>query len=354
MPDAAGDIPANDINSISHARLDGTYTVTNVEPGDYIVLAILPGYLSPIQQVFDAGALRGETDTEANRAKRLGRFHHITVESGKTTAYDIALDRAAAISGTVLYDDGTPAMSVALRLEPVAPTKADKDAEKLPGASMRVVGQTTFANQNFSTDDRGHYRIASLPPGTYRISAMVRAGLARDYTDTSYLGSSQLELTALRAYAGNTVHRADATAIDLKAGDEVRDVDITIPLHDLHRVRGTITAADGRSINSAAVTLTDAADPASAFANAPASDGTFEFPTVPNGTYTLSVTKPVIEILVPGERSRFPGHHTTNTFADTTASLIVNDADQLDVAVPLKEIPTPPQPAKPKDKDDDD
>ena len=355
VPDANGDSPADDINSISHARLDGTYTVTQVPPGPYIVLAILPGYLSPIQQLFDASSPRGETDTDANRAKRLAIFPHILVESGKTTTFDIALDRAAAISGTVLYDDGSPAMSINLRLEPVTPTQADKEAEKLPGASMRVVGQNTFANQNFSTDDRGHYRIASVPPGNYRISAMVRAGLARDYTDMSYLGSSQLELTALRAYARNTLHRADAQAVELKAGDEVRDVDITIPLHDLHRLRGTLAATDGRTVSTAQLTLTDAADESISFSNAPSSDGTFEFPTVPNGTYALTVTEAEIQISIPGGRTRFPNHKTLNTFADTTLSVNIKDADQLDLSVALKEVPMVRKPnAKPKDDEDED
>lgn len=87
-------------------ELDGSYSAAGVMPGDYYVFVSVPGYVQPralVQAAIDAGA---------DPAKQLPGIPvvHVGGEGGATA--DITVQRGGAISGHVMWDDGSPAAKV--------------------------------------------------------------------------------------------------------------------------------------------------------------------------------------------------------------------------------------------------
>lgn len=328
---------------------DGTYTAAHLAPGEYSVLALLPGYLSPINDM-DAGDLNDSTP-QKTRALML-RFGTVTVTGREAVRRDLSLERGAAVSGRVLYTDGSPASQVTIAVDDV---NANAAAQKSPmdGFDPRVVMSTMFMHQSLGTDDQGRFRIAGLKPGTYRVAAVEAAenplngANAEGFGVMMGMGSPR----DVHIYSGDTLHKKSAKTYELRTGDEVTGVDITIPDVAFHRVLGHLTSKDGRDMTTATLTLTDTADDTLIFNALVDTSGSFAFGSVPSGTYTLSATGALIGTLPDGFPSgmQVPREiiKATHAFADATTSVIVKDSDVADVTLPLVEVPLPPDANKP-------
>ena len=92
--------------------LDGSFVIPKVAPGTYYVVAYKAGYLSPLG-TFPTEVL--EHPSEEDRARIAAVVPIIKVEAGLPASLDIRLERGAAISGTVLFDDGSPAADLTVR-----------------------------------------------------------------------------------------------------------------------------------------------------------------------------------------------------------------------------------------------
>jgi hypothetical protein len=101
------------------------------------------------------------------------------------------------------------------------------------------------------------------------------------------------EAGALSVYSGNVFREKDAKAIEVTAGSERDDADITIPLLGLHSVSGSVTAlADGHTINWGTVVLLRADDKSevrSFVIPRDPNEAQFNFRFVPDGEYILRV-----------------------------------------------------------------
>jgi len=89
-------------------------------------------------------------------------------------------------------------------------------AEEAPGQPPRPV----YDSRDHMTDDRGVYRIFGLPPGRYRV-AVGRAG------EAGAVSYSRRKLFR-RTFHPDAVEEAQARVVEVKAGDEATDVDITV------------------------------------------------------------------------------------------------------------------------------
>jgi Carboxypeptidase regulatory-like domain len=348
------DVPSDRTQTTwARTNIEGSYTIEHITPGSYVLFAALPGYLSTRSDAdFDLDDRPGQ-DAEAATERRVHQLYapqnFIQIASGEAATANLVLQRAAAISGRVIYSDGTPATQVNISVEDTQ-KKHDNGFEFSRGFAM-------FTGQRLTTDDEGHYRINGISPGTYRVVALQPLAITSDAMHPigpNPFGPSDPH--QVRFFAGDTYHQKEAKTYELRSGDNLRDIDIRLPIDGFHTIRVHLTANDGRPINSADLTLNDSADDTLKFLASTHGvgnpDGIFEFTQVPPGTYTLTSIEARITVETPpseSENEQFePIHfHPTNAFADGSMTIILKDSDLLDLTFTLAEVPLPAKPAPP-------
>ncbi len=339
-------------SGMARVGIDGSYVIEHLSKGEYTVIATLPGYLSQLDDII--GDQMSDSAPQVKR-EQLIKAGIVTISGNETARHDITLQRGAAVSGHVYFSDGSPAPEVSIEVE-------DVNAKKLSGEKQRQLQmgehmfRTMFTRQSLDTDDRGMFRLSGLKPGTYRVVAIPSLANNVDTQDGEMAGLSMLigsaaDPSALRVYSGDTLHSKAAKKYELRSGDELTGVDITIPLNAYHEVKGTLTAVDGRVINKATLTLVDTTDDSVSYESEVTERGEFRFPNVAAGTYTLSAKE--AQILErqgdgnPNAPLRSSPVKQTNAFADGSEPVNVKDSDVPDVSLTLTEVPLPAQPEVP-------
>jgi hypothetical protein len=195
---------------------------------------------------------------------------------------NVTIERGAAISGTVSYDDGSPASGIVLSL-----LVRQKD-------SWRPIPSNPFEKSSpyAVADDRGQYRISGMPPGEYLLEAelnLMKAFYSIDGHGNTTGG--QVSIASLAIYSGGKTRRRDAAPFTLTSGEERRGEDIQIPLSRLHTVRGNVVAAhDGHVLNGGELSLLYPDDRSVAGrASLNGDEDGFTFSFVPEGDYVLHV-----------------------------------------------------------------
>ena len=351
LPKDGNQVNINATASMARVGMDGTYVLSHLQPGDYTVVALLPGYLSPFDDLQIDQTIGA--DNNAMR-ERLARNGIVSVRNNETGRMDVTLERGATISGRVLYSDGAPATQVLLNVEDInaKPSSAKPRDPNTPDISAGSLVRGLFLHQSQGTDDAGNFHISGIKPGTYRVAVTQPAeNLAQGEGDGfgilfGFIGDAK----ALRIYAGDTLHKNAATKYELRAGDDVNNIEITIPVYAFHHVSGQLTSLDGQPISVAALDLTDSADDTFVLHSKPSRDGSFVFPTVPSGTYKLAVTGAQLgkapDNLPEGMPIQAGMLQNPHALADTSSTILVKDSDLTDLSIQLHEA-APAQSAAP-------
>jgi hypothetical protein len=283
---STGRSPAWSLARFDQTDLTGAYTLRDIRPGDYYLSIYFSGYVNPIER-FSSADLQSPTPKIQQRMQH--ELQLVTVTPHASVEADATLYPGATISGTVLYDDGSPAVDISINV-------LRHDAN----------GESVFSDR---TDSHGHYSIDSLPSGDYAIEAsldvrkeeiekmmLVKNGQT---VDTSTVQS----VFSLYIYSGSVFRRKDAAIIKAEEGHDTDDADITIPISKLHSLSGTLTAKDGHPINAGRVDLLYS-DTQEEFTGVSVSDdGTFHLPYIPEGNYILAVgeAKDIARVDIPAQ-----------------------------------------------------
>jgi hypothetical protein len=168
---------------------DGRYLLSDVPPGRYWVTPRAPAYV--------VNGLAGTYPP--------GR--QVIVEAGETVEdFDIKITRGGVITGRVTNAEGRPLVRETVVLNAAGPNRLENSTG-------------TGGVYRGTTDDRGVYRVYGLPAGGYRVSA----GRGEDVgVYASPNGSYK------RVYFPGTPVETEAKVVEVKAGDEVGDVDIAL------------------------------------------------------------------------------------------------------------------------------
>lgn len=278
---AKGMNQATDMLMSSTVGLDGAYSFAGISPGTYYVHAIFPGYIDPFSQLSDEDFASTDPAVRA----RVAQIPTITVTGTDSARADLRLERGAAMSGRIVFDDGSPAVGWTLSV--VKPTTPEEPGDATAAMMAQALSLSGGA-QVFKTDDRGNYRISGLAAGEYALRASLAATAIGISASNIGDGGSGIILTV---YSGDTFSREDAKAVKLTAGEEQSGVDITIPSRSLHNIVGHVYAkSDGHTLNVGDVALTSKSNPALHLKAAIRDDGSFHFEYLPGGvTYTLTV-----------------------------------------------------------------
>jgi protocatechuate 3,4-dioxygenase beta subunit len=228
----------------------GKFTLENLTPGAYIMVAQVPGYVI---------APDLDDDTRQQKYYRPGDYATIRLIKG------------GVITGTITNSSGEPVIGV--RVNPM----------RLRDLKGRSTQQTVFDVQHeWKTDDRGVYRIYGLEPGVYLINA----------------GGRSIIPILMGGYDGDvptyypSATRDTATEVTLHSGEEITGLDIRYRDARGHVVSGMVTGgAPASPVVVTTVILNEAATGAFAgMAIAPLAPGAhaFAFDGVPDGEFMVT------------------------------------------------------------------
>jgi hypothetical protein len=269
-----------DMLNSSTVGIDGSYSFAGVKPGTYYVHAIYPGYIDPMSELSDEDF----SSTDPAIRARIAQIPAVTVGGTDSAHANIRLERGAAISGRILFDDGSPASGWMVS---VIKPKSPEDPGDAAAAAMAPALAMSGAVQVFKTDDLGRYRISGLKAGEYALRANLIATAIGISASNIGDGGSGINIAV---YSGDTFSRADAKSVKLASGDEQSGVDIAIPSRTLHNITGHVYAqSDGHTLNVGSVSITSKQNPALHLKAAIRDDGSFHFEYLPSGNYTLIV-----------------------------------------------------------------
>lgn len=286
IPAAKSDDPSAPSKTVEARRvqtlLDGSFSIPKVAPGTYLVLASLPGYISPLASLGAANEDLLEPSDDL-RKRIIERVPTISVEANGSASINISLERAATVNGTILYDDGSPAPGIEVRLR-----------ERNQGKWVPVhnaVGDG-MGSGNSTTDDRGTFRITGLPALK---EAIVEADLTAENSTLSFnkmgFSTSGGPSFSLAFYSGGALRPKDAKPFQLTSGEERPGEDITLPISKLHKIDGALLAKrDGHVLNKGSVSLLFSDDRSLVgTAEIGAESEDFDFAFVPEGDFVLKV-----------------------------------------------------------------
>lgn len=316
--------------------MNGMFTARNVKPGSYFLRVEYEGYLTPMLSFTREQLAHPTPDVRQRIASEL---QVITVAPHATTKADTTIQRGAVVSGTVLYDDGSPAVGV-----PVMIFRRNSKGE--------FKDQFNSGLYNSPTDDRGRFRIDSLPNGDFVLQAefSMSESVYTTMPSPAGMGGGTVELHmqktifSLPVFSGSALRLRDAKPVTLQAGAESPSNDLTMPLSKLHDVSGSVLSPGGSVVNAGKVKLLYA-DNREELTEAPVSraDGQFHFPYIPEGDYILSVEDPkdVTEIQVPNAKGITPAFHsedkTVRHYGPAEQPLMVS-SDMQSVLVKVTEL----------------
>ena len=263
---------------------DGDIVFSNVAAGTYFVDAALLGYLQPLHFV-SKDALQSK-DPEVRKLV-FDRIPHVTLESMTSAHFAFALERGSAVSGRVAYDDTAPIESVGVQVVRV------KDADSVQADGRKTIYKKEY-EARAETDDRGLYRVAGLPAGTYTVSAkiamnhlQVHPGPKNSFT----MSVTQPGDVNLIFYAPATAQRIKAQEFNVAQGDERQGIDLVADLTHLHSIGGFVQR-QGRRLAGAGFELKDESDPENRHGTVADETGFFRFDLLPEGAYQLMVYTP--------------------------------------------------------------
>ncbi len=242
----------------------------------------MAGYISPLA-ILGVGNEDLLEPTDDLRKRIVERVPTISVDANGSASLNISLERAGAVNGAILYEDGSPAPGIGVQLR-----------ERKQGKWVlvhNVVGDG-MGSGNATTDDRGNFRITGLPPLK---EAIVEADLSAQNSTLNFskngFSTSGGSSFSLAFYSGGALRPNDAKSFQLTMGEERPGEDITLPISKLHKVQGVLLAKkDGHVLNYGSVSLLFADDRSQLGTTEIGADNEhFDFAFVPEGDYLLKV-----------------------------------------------------------------
>jgi hypothetical protein len=194
--------------------LDGRFRMEAVQPGHYFAFATLEGYLDP-SLAFDPEKIKSLPNDRDRHLYSIEQWKNhlieVIVAAHRVSEISVQIERAAEISGTVNFDDGSPAIGMRFQLF--------RKTEKTGWTSVGLPLMDTWSIRTVS-DGHGHYSVTNLPAGEYAVCTLM---------------PTEAEEAAARVCLGNVFRKKDAKTVRVAAGESAVGVDIEIPLNGMVR-----------------------------------------------------------------------------------------------------------------------
>ncbi|MBI3406272.1 MAG: carboxypeptidase regulatory-like domain-containing protein [Acidobacteria bacterium] len=246
-------VPGRGDSQFAQTDVTGKFEFSELQPGRYSMTVTKPGFVTR-----GMGPRRGGPGAFGGARPGTGQGV-VTLASGENqTGINIKLDPAGIISGTVADIDGDPVPFVQVRAERL---------RFMPGGRKQLV-----MSSNTTTDDLGNYRLHTLQPGKYFVSARRDVPGGPVYLPTYY---------------PNAASSDHSSPIEVRPGGEARRTDITFRTGATYSITGTvIDSTTGQPPQNYFVGYTGGGGMLGG-AGAPQPDGSFRIRNVPPGHYSV-------------------------------------------------------------------
>jgi hypothetical protein len=239
---------------VTDTDTEGRYRFDGLPAGDYRITAEKPGFVT----------------LEHGTRRPFERPPALRLDAGARLTADIALPRGAAIEGRLTSEDGEPLHNAIVSAVRFIVT---------PG------GRRPSTVRDARTDDLGRYRVHSLPPGDYYLSAAADPLAA--ITQMSAPGAPPSGFA--RTYFPGTPQPHEARRISLGIGEEARGTDFAVLAVPVVTVSATVFDSHGKPAGIRGARLQAVGAPPGDVRGT-ASGNKITFPRVPPGEYWLTVT----------------------------------------------------------------
>jgi hypothetical protein len=331
-------LPANDSRSTGNektadttADFSGYYVFPTVPAGTYIVDARKSGYsadLNLVMQVLSRFSLD-------DQKRLLGTFAQVTVVPGSALQADVVIHRAGAISGHITVDGGGTPGQVSVTATMVS--------SKLIGSAEESTGHKPVDYSGHATvDDRGAYRIAGLPSGTYRVGVQ----LSESFYEAQVGAGGHVDLRPTRSgvahlnvFASEALTKDKARLVSIGDGDELADDDINIPTRLLHTISGTVTL-NGNALEGALLTVQPQGGEPQDYESISTTDGSYRFDLLASGSYTVTAKypNPATSSLTSIGATGAVAAQPTGKAAVRTRTVQLLDADVTDANIDMSQL----------------
>ena len=244
----------------------GHFLIDDVDPGRYNFSASRNGFVN--QNYSPQGGTNRSTPLTLGNGQKLKEIVFKLTPQG-------------VISGRILDEDGEPLANVAVQAM----------VYRYQRGRRQLMGQN-----GTSTNDLGEFRLHSLPPGKYVVSASYRSRDMFTMTPERVVGGAQAVQAADEGYATtyypSSTNSDGASVVEITPGAQVSGINITLARIRTVRIKGHVNlgAATGarRNINIMLMPRDSSmfAGPR-AFARVMDDKGNFEMRSVSPGSYTL-------------------------------------------------------------------
>ena len=327
--DNGGEKPSN-FTRQSQTDFTGRYFYPSISVGTYVVHVEKAGYSDDFELV--KKVLDWFTPDEKKQI--LSNFPQVTVTASGTASKDVVVRRGGAINGHISIDTGG--------LPGQAEVTATMVSSDLLGDLQDVGGKKPpHFEKTGHIDDRGIYRIAGLPAGKYRVEVRLTEGVY-EFTTIVDLGHGRALGAQIRSgngsltvFAPDALTESGAKIVSVGSGDELSDIDITVPMSRLHSISGTVTQG-GNPLVRAALTIYRDVKKLSNSDVISTPEGSYRFDLLPAGTYTIKAMYP-IQMLA--SKKAHPAPSVTGKITVQVMDDDILDAN-IDLPVQANEIPT--------------
>jgi hypothetical protein len=246
--------PAFPSPEITDTDTDGRYRFGRLPAGEYRITAEKPGFVT----------------LEHGTRRPFERPPALRLDTGTRLTADIALPRGAAIEGRLTSEDGEPLHNVIVSAVRFIVTPA---------------GRRPSTVRDARTDDLGRYRIHSLPPGDYYVSAA--ADPIEAITRMSAPGARPSGFA--RTYFPGMAQPHEARRVRLGIGEEAPSTDFAVLAVPVATVSATVFDSTGKPAGIRGARLQVVGAPPGDVRGT-ASGNKITYPRVPPGEYWLTVT----------------------------------------------------------------
>jgi len=320
---------------------DGNFEIKDVTEGTYYITVTTPGVITPFGfsgNIFNPSTTRQK---DSNVIKALKDFFTaVNVDGTSDTKVEVRAKRGGAINGKITYSDGDPAINVSVEV-------LQKKDGKFSSVTLTI---NLSAILGTKTDDRGVYRIAGLPPGEYVVRASEpvthqenkdKIGEAMEAAGNMFGNSSSMLVT----FYPEAAKAESATAINITAGQEQNDINISLPDRNLYKISGTVIARRDKSpVQRANVSIkakeaqAEKVNPLEFFNQSYTDEkGNWSFKELPDGVYIITINTKGINIFNPDPTPDKTNKPKISQFSKQQKEVKISGGNVTDVIIELSD-----------------